>query len=347
MKKYLVLVLTVVLAFMFVSCGNDEKGEAAGGSENSNEQKEVVEETKEVVVEPTEKVISFVYNEENKEVTIPHQPKRIVVIGFDMLDIVEALGHKDKVVGTVDPASPLFPSYLEGYEDVTSVGSLRGDDLEAIAALKPDVIIAGARTFKAYDSLNEIAPTVWYSIPGMGTAFEEKLYSNIDAIANILNEQEKAEEIKLRLTTKIDTVQEKIGSIEDSSALFLIVTGKTIKLYSDDVKSRYGFVFNEFGFKSPVSAEEIENDAATHGNSISFEFISAKNPNYMIVIDKGVIVGDDEVLASDTLDNDLVKSTDAYKNDNIMYLDGVSWYIATGGIKATEIMVDSILDELK
>ncbi len=83
----------------------------------------------------------------NKERSLYHTSlKKIVVIGYDLIDIVDALGHKDKIIGAPNPQDPMFPSFLEGYETVQSVGSLFGDDLESVASLQPDLILAGART---------------------------------------------------------------------------------------------------------------------------------------------------------------------------------------------------------
>lgn len=293
------------------------------------------------------KTVSFMLDKKSVEVNVPVAPKRIVVIGFDVLDIIDALGYSKYVVGVVDPTGPLFPKYLEGFQDLPSAGNLWGDDLESVAGLKPDLIITGSRAFQSFENLSEIAPTVWFPIPGMGNNYQETLYSNIDLMAKILGDTKEVTKVKSALQAKFDLVKNKTANLSDPTALFLMVKGKTLSLYSDDVKSRYGFVFKEFGFKSPASLDEIKNDAATHGNSISYEFLSSKNPNYILVIDKAATVGADEALASDTLNNELVASTKAAKNNQIIYLDGVAWYLGTGGVKATHIMVDNILSAIK
>lgn len=342
MKKLWALALSTVLAVSLVACSKPAEAPASDGAGAAPETPKV-----ETPSEPVERKVSFDFGGEMKEVTIPTELKRVVVIGYDMLDIVDALGFKDLVVGVVDPTTPMFPKYLEGYENVTSVGSLRGDNLEAIAGLKPDVIIGGARTMKAYDSLNEIAPTIWFAIPGMESGFEEKLVANIEALGDIFGAPERAQELVTEVKGKINEIKTRVASLENKTALFLSVTGKEMAVYSNDAESRYGFVYNEFGFEAPATLAEIENDAAAHGNSISYEFISSKNPNYLIVLDRGASTGETDVKASDTLDNPLVAGTDAAKNGNIIYLDGTSWYLGTGGYEATLIMIDNLLGQLK
>lgn len=292
------------------------------------------------------KELTFQFNENQRTVLIPVNPQRVVVIGFDTLDIIDSLGLRDRVVGVVDPKGPLFPHYLEGYGEIPSVGNLWGDDLETVAGLKPDLIIAGARTFKNFDSLSEIAPAIYMTIPGMGSPFKEKLFENIDTLSYIFNNESKGEELKSNLNKEISDVNELTSKADDPSALFLFASGKQINLFTNDPKSRYGFVFNEFGFTAPASLEEIENDAASHGNSISYEFISSKAPNYLLVLDRSELEEGKES-ARDVLDNDLINKTPAAINNNIIYLDITAWYVANGGYKSTLIMLQSIKEALK
>lgn len=366
----LILILCLILAMTFVACGNEAANpepaanveEAASTEETTTEETNAEETTTEETTEaeteevmPESKSHTFMLGEEEKTIEVPYEPKTIVVIGYDLIDIVDALGHKDKIIGVPDPTNPMFPSFLEGYENITSVGSLFGDDLEAIAGLKPDLILAGARAFGAFEDLSEIAPTVYFTIPGMSAhTFEEKLHSNIHEVAYLLNDEAGAEQAVAELKAKVEALNTTIGALEDPSAMFLIVSGKSVNVYSDNPESRYGFVYNEFGLTSVAGVEEIADEdkkvnngeASRHGNSVSFEFIAAKDPNHILVIDRSATVGQEDVLASDTLNNPLVQGTKAGENDNIIYLNGTAWYLATGGIEATSMMLDSLIEAL-
>jgi len=333
MKK-LILLMSLLLVFSLAACNanatNDKTDQAT-------------------------KEHTFSIHGQSYTVQVPNQPERIVVIGYDVIDIVDSLGHKDKIVGVPDPKNPMFPSFLEGYENITSVGSLGGDDLEAIAGLQPDLIIIGSRATGAYEDLSEIAPTVALTIPGMfGTSFTQGVYDNIEEVAFLLNDQAAGKKAVADLKDHIEAMGDKVGALEDPSAMVLILTGKAMNVYTDHEQSRYGFVYNEFGFKSAASTEEVavedkkvnNGEASRHGNSISFEFIAAKNPNYLLVIDRGVITGQSTDSASDTLDNDLINNTNAGKNDHIIYVDGTSWYLSTGGIESTKMMLKNLEEGL-
>ncbi|MEF1291336.1 ABC transporter substrate-binding protein, partial [Vibrio sp. M260118] len=89
--------------------------------------------------------------------TLEAEPKRVVVLGMDTLDVLDNLNIEP--VGVVK--SPM-PSYLNKYQDdkYTAAGSLFEPDFETIFTLKPDLIIASNRSSESYDELSKIAPTV-------------------------------------------------------------------------------------------------------------------------------------------------------------------------------------------
>jgi iron complex transport system substrate-binding protein len=59
------------------------------------------------------------------------------------------------------------------------------------------------------------------------------------------------------------------------------------------------------------------------------------------VIDRAAVVGG-SISAQQVLDNPLVKMTTAAQNSRIVYLNAEAWYVASGGLKAAEIMLTDI-----
>ena len=152
----------------------------------------------------------------------------------------------------------------------------------------------------SFDALSEIAPTVVFTIPGMaGTGFEERLVSNINDVAFLLGDEASAQAHLEKLEADMNTVQTLVGSLEPKNALFLTAIGKTVNLFTDNPESRFGFVYNELGFDAASAVEEIQEEdkkvnngeSSRHGNSVSFEFISAKNPSHILVLDLGIATG--------------------------------------------------------
>ncbi|AXF20629.1 iron ABC transporter substrate-binding protein [Burkholderia pyrrocinia] len=95
--------------------------------------------------------------------TMPVRPQRVVALDFMFAESVIALDIVP--VGMADTA--FYPGWL-GYESdrlahVTDIGSRQEPGLEAIAAVKPDLIIGvGFRHAPIFDALDRIAPTILF-----------------------------------------------------------------------------------------------------------------------------------------------------------------------------------------
>ncbi|GAA1416169.1 iron-siderophore ABC transporter substrate-binding protein [Kitasatospora putterlickiae] len=101
------------------------------------------------------------------ETVIPAKPVRVVVLDTGELDNVVSLGIQP--VGVVHTeGSKSMPSYLKDKAgSPANVGTINSLNLEAIAALKPDLILGSQlRAQDQYEQLSKIAPTVFSLRPG-------------------------------------------------------------------------------------------------------------------------------------------------------------------------------------
>ncbi|MCV7050134.1 iron-siderophore ABC transporter substrate-binding protein [Mycobacterium heidelbergense] len=102
-------------------------------------------------------------------VTVPAEPRRIVVLSGDQLDTLCALGLQSRVVAAALPdGASGQPSYLgDAVHGLPGVGTRTNPDLAGIAAAHPDLILGSiALTPKLYPQLAAIAPTVFTAAPG-------------------------------------------------------------------------------------------------------------------------------------------------------------------------------------
>ncbi|UVY83937.1 iron-siderophore ABC transporter substrate-binding protein [Brachybacterium sp. NBEC-018] len=91
---------------------------------------------------------------------VPADPQRVVVLEPVELDTAVALGVTPVGAAVASNVAGI-PAYL-GVDGVEPVGTVPEPDLEAIAALKPDLILGTeSRHSKLYDQLDAIAPTVY------------------------------------------------------------------------------------------------------------------------------------------------------------------------------------------
>lgn len=112
------------------------------------------------------------------ETKIDTAPKRVVTLDTGELDAMAELGIKP--VGVVDYGADGLPQYFEPaeIEGVKVVGTIQAPNLEAIAALKPDLILSSKLRHEAlYPQLSQIAPTVFAERPGVTWKQNFTLYS--------------------------------------------------------------------------------------------------------------------------------------------------------------------------
>ena len=315
MKKLRFIAIMFAMIFLLAACGSTEEASKSSGSEEAK--------TEEVT-------ITHKYG----EVTIEKNPKKVVVFDFGVLDTLDTLG-----VEIAGLPQAIVPKTLEKYagSEYTNVGSLKEPDFEALHELQPDVIFISSRQAELYDQFAEIAPTVFVDVDYAD--YMSSLEKNFKLLAEVFEKEDVLDKKVNELKASIETLN-KEASASDSKALILLANEGKVSAFGP--ASRYGFVHDVFGFKAVDENLEV----SQHGQSVTFEYILEKNPDVLFVIDRSAAIGG-EVGAKDTIENELVKKTNAYKNGKIIYLDAVNWYIAGNGIVSTQSMVEEVKAALK
>lgn len=314
MKKLRFISIMITLIFLLAACGSAEETSKSSGTEG--------EKTEEVAKEVK---ITHEYG----EVTIEKNPEKVVVFDFGVLDALDTLG-----VDITALPQAIVPKTLEKYagSEYTNVGSLKEPDFEALHELQPDVIFISARQAELYDQFAEIAPTVFVNVDYAD--YMSSLEKNFKLLAEIFEKEDILDTKMNELKASIEDLNTE-ASASDSKALILLANEGKVSAFGP--ASRYGFVHDVFGFKAVDENIEV----SQHGQSVTFEYILEKNPDVLFVIDRSAAVGG-EVAAKDTIENELVQKTNAYKNGKIVYLDAVNWYIAGNGITSTQSMVEEV-----
>ncbi|WP_297435772.1 siderophore ABC transporter substrate-binding protein [uncultured Clostridium sp.] len=280
------------------------------------------------VQEDAEKTI--VVTDRKGEVTVPVDPEKVVVLDYSSLDTMQILGEEAIAV----PKSSL-PEYLDKYKDekYTDLGNLKKFDMEKINELEPDLIIIEGRQEDSYDELSEIAPTIMLGRNG-GDHFGS-LKNNVEVLGKIFDKEDEATKKLEEINKRTVAINDKASKL-DGKALVTMVYDGEITAFGKE--SRFGMIHNEFGFKQADDKIDTEN----HGQTVTSEYLLSKNPDYLFVIDKGLISSSEQKAASEVVENELVQKTEAYKNGKITYLDTKAWYLGGPGINATEKILSEI-----
>jgi len=120
--------------------------------------------------------------------TIAAPPQRVVVIGTGQTDAILTLGVVPVGAASGDDADLVphyvrdaFPQYAAQLDAVAPVGSRQSPNLEAIAALHPDLVLANAAASKdVYPALSAVAPTVL--VEGTGVNWKQDFLLLADSL---------------------------------------------------------------------------------------------------------------------------------------------------------------------
>lgn len=343
MRNFKLFSVLLALLLMLAACGtngNSSSEESAEPAENKGTEENAADGSGyPMTVSPTvgstenrDEGITVSYD----DVTLEKMPENIVVFDYGFLDTLDALGVEG-IVGI--PKDSSLPSHLEKYssDEYANIGTLKEPLLEDIAALEPDIIFISGRQATFYEELKEITPNVLFVGTDQNDYWNTFLKS-VDIAAQIFNKEKEAEEYLAKINSKLEEVKQLAGNFETS----LVTMYDEGKLSGFAKNSRFAYVYDVYGF-TPV-VEDIE--ASSHGSNFGFEAILEYNPDVLFVVDRTAAVGGESNIKAD-MENEIIKKTEAYKNNRIVYLDGLLWYLAGGGLESELAKIEEILAELK
>lgn len=331
MKKILTVTMILIFALALAACGAKETKEG----EPSPSPQTAATPTPEASEAPEANDGPLEITHKLGKTTVNKNPQKVVVFDFGTLDTLDKLGVE--VIGL--PKSNIPPYLADKYSDAKyeNVGSLKEPDFEKINALKPDLIIITGRTAEAYEEMSNIGPTLYVEIDN--SKYMESFEHNARLLGEIFGKEDVVEKELTEVKEAIKQLHDK-ASASGKNSLIILTNDNKISAYGPS--SRFGILHDVFGF-APVD-DKIE--VSTHGQSISFEYIVDKDPDYLFVIDRTAAVGG-ESGAKEMIENDLVKNTKAYKEGNIVYLDPNYWYLSGGGLISVPAMVKEVEASVK
>ena len=344
MKKAILLMQAGVMALSLMACAASNDSATAGSSAVESVETVVsgseaaTTETAANEAKDTVTITGLNANKETVELKVPYDPQRIAILDMAALDILDALGVGDRVIGTASTSLEYLKDYIN--DDIANIGTIKEADLEAVMACDPDVIFIGGRLASSYDALSEIAPVVYLATDSeLGVV--ESVQKNAMTIASMFGREDQVDSLMEGFTERISALQE---IAENKTAIVGMCTSGSFNVMGND--GRCSIIGREIGFENIGVDANI--DTSTHGNEASFEFVVQKAPDYIFVLDRDAAISREGAqLAKDIMENELVMSTDAYKNGNLIYLEHPAvWYTAEGGITALDLMLQDLESEL-
>ncbi|WP_425415359.1 ABC transporter substrate-binding protein [Paenibacillus glacialis] len=265
------------------------------------------------------------------ETEIKGTPQRVVVLTNEGTEAVLALGIKP--VGAVKSwtGSPWYEHIKADMEGVQELGEEGQPNLELIAGLEPDLIIANKmRHEEIYEQLKAIAPTIESETLRGDWKINFKLY------AEALGKSAEADKQLAAFDTRIEDFKTKAGDkLKDTVSVVRFMGGKT-RVYHADTFS--GIIFDQIGItRNDMTLKSKE----TFVDEITKERLPEADAHrlFYFTYDTGDGKGNDT--EKEWINDPLWKGLSAVKEGRVYRVDDAIWNTA-GGIKAANLLLDEL-----
>ena len=289
--------------------------------------------------------VDFKYKDQ--VVALKEIPKTLAVYDLSALDTLNALGIDAKLV----PNSS-YHGDLSRYQTAQYIkaGSLFEPDLAILKQAKPDLIIVGGRSASKAESLKTIAPTLDLS-PDTSN-YMSNLEERTHTLAHAFGQQKIANE-KLAQLAKLQAALK--AKTKGQSALMLFAVGQNFMPHAEN--DRFGFVYDFAGLKSVLDLSE-KSDAPrpeagspealkiAEANLKRLEAAIAKNPDYLIVLDRGAVNTQKYTAQENILKHPALKNAQALKDKKVIYVNADAWYITGAGLNNTAFMLEELIQAI-
>jgi iron complex transport system substrate-binding protein len=283
-------------------------------------------------------------------IEVPADPQRVVALSEPTLDGILALGVTP--VGTITGrGQSTVPHYLADLAgDIPILGGVAQPDYEAIADVRPDLILVDGTSInnnpEAMEVLGQIAPTVSTGLAGGDWR------SNLDLVADALNRVEEGAEVQADYDAQVAAATERLGAYAEDTFSVVRWQGGSAALVLEELPA--GTALNDLGLARPAAQDRR---GRGHSEPVALENLDDIDADYMFFgtlggssVGNNDAGGSSDVGAAEQALATAVQvpgfaSLEAYRDDHIIPVDGSLW-TSTGGPLLMSRLVDSVLEAL-
>ncbi|MFT3688944.1 ABC transporter substrate-binding protein [Paenirhodobacter sp.] len=224
------------------------------------------------------------------------------------------------------------------FKAIMDLGFIVKPNLEKVHALRPDLILITSLQAEHYTEMSRIAPVIHFDVDYRDSSADHIaiVRAHFLTLAKIFGKEDVAQEVLAGFDAKLAEV---LAATRDRPERALIILYNNGAFSALGTRSRYGFVFDAFGMKPANEA----GDTGLHGQPVTSEFIQATNPDIIFVIDRTVVMERRPVLDAATIENPLLRETNAWKDGKLIFVDPEAWYVTAASITPLEILMDEVI----
>jgi iron complex transport system substrate-binding protein len=261
--------------------------------------------------------------------TIPAAPKKVVILTNEGTEALLAMGVKP--VGAVQSwtGNPWYEHIKADMEGVQDLGKESQPNIEAIAALKPDLILGNKmRHEKIYEQLSAVAPTVFTE------TLRGEWKNNFMVYAEALNKKAEGQKIIADFDARAVDFKNKAGDkLKNQVSVVRFMPGKT-RIYYQQTFS--GIIFQQLGITRPAAQNKDEFAA-----DVSKERIPEMEGDLLFYFTYETGDGSASALEKEWLADPLWNNLNVVKNKKVFKVSDTIWNTA-GGVKAANLLIDDL-----
>lgn len=315
-SKHLLALISIFTILLLAACGAGE------------------DESKNTAEKPKDKDESYTVEHAMGTTTLDKTPKKVVILTNEGTEALLALGVTP--VGAVQSwtGDPWYDHIANEMKDVQVVGVESQVNVEAIAALQPDLIIGNKmRQEDIYEQLKAIAPTV----------FAEDLRgnwkNNFELYAKAVNKEEKGKEVLAAYDQRIEDLKEKLGDKVNTEVSMVRFMAGDVRIYHKDSFS--GVILEQIGMARPESQDK--EDFAEKG--VTKERIPAMDGDILFYFTYDEGDGKATEVEKEWIEDPLFQNLEVAKKGEVHKVNDAIWNTA-GGVKAANMMLDDLEKQL-
>ncbi|WP_019424588.1 ABC transporter substrate-binding protein [Paenibacillus sp. OSY-SE] len=275
-----------------------------------------------------------VYTNEGKEITqtIKEEPKRVVVVGSAVAELMIEFGQKEKVVGIGYPDQS-FSKYADQIAQLPLITE-SWPSKESVLALQPDLIYSISSAFKE-DLLGDISfwndrgiPVVSAVNFTVGRSMEE-YFKEIKNFGSTFNVEDKTDAYLKEQEARFDQVKKIAGAVEEiPKVLFIGGARDTYYYYPPSWCMIDEMIEGAGGEYMKLSKDGYM--------ELSIEAIIAANPEKIIITE--FQEPDSEATRNKLISNERLQNVSAIKTGNVMVAEYTS--AINGGLQLADLYED-------
>ncbi|HTG70206.1 MAG TPA: iron-siderophore ABC transporter substrate-binding protein [Candidatus Udaeobacter sp.] len=336
-KRLMSLIMVIAIMLVAAGCGASKANNTAAGSEKSGNAAET-NASAEAASGP------IVVKDAKGEVKLDKPAQKVVVLEWTFTEDIIALGMQP--VGNADNENYKLWVTSEALLDagVTDVGFRHEPNLETIAALKPDLIIANTDSHEAiYEQLKGIAPTLifnLYPLEGQGEQYSQ-MEEMFKAIAAAVGKTAEADKVLADLDQHYTDAKAKLAAAGKEGLNYVLTqafsyqNAATMRLFTNN--SLAVQTLDRIGLKNDWKSENFELYGFTTSTVEALPAVQDTNLIY-------IVQSNDDIFSNNLKDNSVWNGLNFVKEKRTFGLDGTTWVF--GGPLSSKVIVDQVVNAL-